>query len=158
MKEFFIGFILGIALTLATVWYFAIGRNQPDIRRAQEVAATTVQQAVGLVDAKLSAWHLTTPEIKAELAATGKVIRRSAREFGLAAASTATDAAITAKIKAKYLAERQLSAWNISVNTTDGHVTLAGSVPSHDLIAKAMALALETEGVRDVTSNLQVKR
>jgi osmotically-inducible protein OsmY len=158
MKEFFIGLFLGVILTLATVWYFAIGRKQPQIRHAQDVAAATVQHTVETVDAKLTAWHLTTPEIKAELASTGKVIRRSAREFGAAAANTATDATITAKIKAKFIAERSLSGWNIVVNTTDGHVTLAGTIPEHSLIAKAMAIALETDGVRDVTSNLQVRK
>jgi osmotically-inducible protein OsmY len=158
MKDFFIGLFLGIILTLATVWYFAIGRNQPKVHHAQDIAAATVQQTVGIVDAKLTAWHLTTPEVKAELAATGKVIRRSAREFGAAAAGTASDAAITAKIKAKFIAEHNLSVWNIAINTTEGHVTLAGTIPEHSAIAKAMALALETDGVRDVTSNLQVRK
>jgi osmotically-inducible protein OsmY len=158
MKDFFIGLLLGIILTLATVWYFAIGRKQPQIRHAQDVAAATVQQTVEAVDAKLTAWHLTTPEIKADLARTGKVVRRSACDFGTAAANTASDATITAKIKAKFVAERSLSAWNIVVNTTDGHVTLAGTIPEHSLIAKAMAIALETDGVRGVTSNLQVRK
>ena len=117
-----------------------------------------MQETVGIVDAKLTAWHLTTPEIKADIARTGKVVRRSAFEFGAAAAGTASDAAITAKIKAKFIAERSLSAWNIAINTTEGHVTLAGTIPEHGLIAKAMAIALETDGVRDVTSNLQVRK
>jgi hypothetical protein len=158
MKEFFIGLLLGVVLTLATVWYFAIGRNRADVRRAQDVTAVKLTQTAVAVDAKLTAWHLTTPEIKADLASTGKVIRRNACDFGAAAAHTASDATITTKIKAKLIAERSLSAWNIAVNTTDGRVTLAGTIPEHGLIAKAMALALETDGVRDVTSNLQVRK
>ncbi len=158
MKEFFIGLFLGIVLTLATVWYFAIGRKQPQIRHTQDVAAATVQHTVDVVDVKLTAWHLTTPEIKADLARTGQVVRRNACDFGAIAASTASDATITAKIKAKLIAERNLSAWNIGVNTTGGHVTLAGTITEHGLIAKAIALALETDGVRDVTSNLQVQK
>ena len=158
MKEFFIGLILGIVLTLATIWYFAIGRKQPQVRHAQDVAAATVQHTVDVVDAKLTAWHLTTPEIKADIARTGQVVRRNACDFGAAAAGTAGDAAITGKIKAKLIAERSLSAWNIGVNTTEGHVTLTGTIPEHALIAKAMAVALETDGVRDVTSNLQVRK
>jgi len=156
MKEFFIGLTLGIVLTLATVWYFAVGRNQPDVRRAQDKAASVVQQTAETIDAKLTAWHLTTPEIKAELARTGKIVRRSASEFGAAAADAAKDSTITAKIKAKYLADKHLSALSIAVNTTHGRVTLAGTVPSYELVARAVAVALETDGVRDVTSNLQV--
>ena len=158
MKEFFIGLFLWIVLTLATVWYFAVGRNQPQVRHAQDVAAAKVTETIEAVDAKLTAWHLTTPEIKADLARTGKVVRRSAQEWGAQAAHVASDAAITAKIKAKFAADKQLSALSIAVNTTDGHVTLAGAVASHDLIARAMAHALETDGVRDVTSNLLVRK
>lgn len=158
MKDFFIGLVLGVILTLATVWYFAVGRKQPQVRHAQDVAAATVQHTVEAVDAKLTAWHLTTPEIKADLARTGKVMRRSAQDWGAQAAHTAGDATITAKIKAKLAADKSLSVLSIAVNTTDGHVTLAGTVASHDLIAKVMAHALETDGVRDVTSNLQVQK
>ena len=158
MKEFIIGLLLGVVLTLFTVWYFAIGRNRPDVRHAQDVTAVKLTQTAVAVDAKLTAWHLTTPEIKAELASTGKIIRRNASDFGAVAANTASDATITAKIKAKFIAERSLSAWNIGVNTTGGHVALAGTIPEHSLIAKAVALALETDGVRDVTSNLQVRK
>ncbi|MBM3858744.1 MAG: BON domain-containing protein [Verrucomicrobia bacterium] len=158
MKEFFIGLLLGIVLTLATVWYFAVGRSQPGIRQAQNKAAAKVQQTVETVDAKLTAWHLTTPEIKTELARTGKVMRRSALDWGERAAHVASDAAVTARIKAKLAADGSLSALSISVNTTDGRVTLAGAVTDHAHISKAMSLALETEGVRDVTSTLQVRK
>ena len=67
------------------------------------------------------------------------------------------DATITAKIKTKYAIDRDLSAFGISVNTTDGRVTLAGHVTSHQQIGKAMLIALETDGVREVSSTLQVK-
>jgi hyperosmotically inducible protein len=72
-------------------------------------------------------------------------------------ASASSDTAITAKIKAKYAIERDLSVFGISVNTTDGRVTLAGNVTSHQQIGKAMLIALETDGVREVNSTLQVK-
>ena len=68
-----------------------------------------------------------------------------------------SDTAITAKIKAKYTMERDLSMFGISVNTTDGRVTLAGNVTSPQQIGKAMLIALETDGVREVNSTLQVK-
>jgi osmotically-inducible protein OsmY len=46
---------------------------------------------------------------------------------------------------------------SISVDTTDGLVTLSGTARSHDEVAKAVRLALETEGVRKVVSTLQVR-
>jgi osmotically-inducible protein OsmY len=45
----------------------------------------------------------------------------------------------------------------ISVGTTDGTVTLAGTAPSPDMIGNAMLSALETERVREVVSTLQVR-
>ncbi|MGQ9695827.1 MAG: BON domain-containing protein [Thermodesulfobacteriota bacterium] len=54
-------------------------------------------------------------------------------------------------------ADPDLSALSISVSTAAGRVTLSGTVGSPELIGKAVALALETEGVREVVSTLKVK-
>jgi hyperosmotically inducible protein len=143
MKDFFIGLIVGAFLTAGTGWYFVAVRNNPRVAHAW--------------DAVLRAWHLGSDDIQQELDRTGKVLRRQATEFGAAMASASSDTAITAKIKAKYAMDRDLSAFGISVNTTDGRVTLAGDVTSHQQIGKAMLIALETDGVREVNSTLQVK-
>lgn len=147
MRDFFIGLLVGIFLTGATGWYFAVARKHPKVKHTWDV-----------IDAKMTAWHLRGEDIKEELAATGKVLRRSVREAGTALADASADAAITAKVKAKLALDRDLSALAISVNTTDGRVTLAGNVASHDQIGKAMLCALETDGVREVVSTLTVKR
>jgi hyperosmotically inducible periplasmic protein len=146
MKDFLIGLIVGAFLTAGTGWYFVVARNNPRVAHAWDV-----------VEAKLTAWHLDSDEINAELSRTGRVLRRQATEFGTAMASASSDTAITAKIKAKYAIDRDLSVFGISVNTTDGRVTLAGNVTSHQQIGKAMLVALETDGVREVNSTLQVK-
>jgi len=69
---------------------------------------------------------------------------------------TPADARTTAAIKAKLVANRDLSALSISVNTTAGVVTLSGTVNSPEDIGKAMLVAMETEGVTQVVSTLQV--
>jgi hyperosmotically inducible protein len=150
MKEFFIGLIVGAVLSLATAWYFVYGRQQPGIRHAQDTTAAALQQAADSAEAKFKAWHLMPDDIKDELTRTGKVVRRSATDWG--------DARITAAIKAKFVTDSDLSAWGINVNTTAGLVTLSGTVPTYKHIARAMAHALDTPGVRDVKSTLQVKK
>jgi hypothetical protein len=147
MKSFFIGLIVGALLTAGTGWYFVVGRNDPRVAHAWD-----------MVDAELAVWHLHGDDIRDELNRTGKVLRRQAVEFGAAMASASSDAAITGKIKAKYAIDHDLSTFSISVNTTDGRVTLAGNVRSHQQIGKAMLIALETDGVREVNSTLQVKK
>ena len=55
------------------------------------------------------------------------------------------------------LRDPELSAWDVSVTTTDGHVILSGDVTSTEKIGRAILLSYETPGVRDVTSVLQVR-
>ncbi|HTS17442.1 MAG TPA: BON domain-containing protein [Verrucomicrobiae bacterium] len=147
MKDFFIGLIVGAFLTAGTGWYFVYARKNPRVSHTWDA-----------VNAKLTAWHLGSSDIQTELSRTGRVLRRQATDFGAAVASASSDTAITAKIKAKYALDRDLSVFGISVNTTDGRVTLAGDVTSHQQIGKAMMIALDTDGVREVNSTLQVKK
>ena len=157
MKEFFVGLIVGVVLTVITGWYFLTVRHLPVVRQAQDSTATTLRQTADTVEAKLVAWHLTNADIEQELKQTGKVVRRQMRELGATVADATADARITAQIKGKLALNRELSAKSIAVSTTDGRVTLSGTVANAKLIGKALALALETEGVREAAATLKVK-
>ncbi len=100
---------------------------------------------------------LDTDKIREELARSGKVIRKKAEQAGTRIADATSDTRITAEIKSKLALESDLSALKISVNTTDGIVTLSGSASSLEAIQKAMKLALSVDGVTQVVSSLQVK-
>ena len=107
--------------------------------------------------AKLAALDLSADKVKDELARTGKVVRRKAIDIGERAEDAAADARIVTAIKAKYVADSELSAWSISVSSNKGHVTLKGTVDAPDQVSRAVALALDADGVRDVTYDLTVK-
>ena len=92
-------------------------------------------------------FSLSPSDIKEELERTGKVVRKKAEGVGTVIADATADARITGTIKAKLVKNPNLSALRISVNTTDGVVTLSGSVSSPDEISQALKLALDTEGV-----------
>ena len=156
MKDFLVGFLFGVVLTVATGGYF-VARNSQPVKHAQDVTASAIQHAADAIEAKLAAGHLTGDDIEKELTRTGKVVRHQMSDFGAAVADAAGDARITGRIKAKYALDREIYALGISVTTTDGRVTLSGNVASAKLIGKAMMLALETEGVREVSSTLKVK-
>ena len=158
MKTFFVGLVVGAVLTAFTGWYFLFARKNQNVRRVQDATTSALQNAADLVQGKLVAWHLTAGDIQKELTKTGRVVRRQVGDFGSAMADAGSDAAITAKIKAKYALDKELSAWKISVSTSGGHVSLSGTMPSHELIGKAVMIALDTDGVRDVSSTLQVKK
>ena len=102
---------------------------------------------------KLVQWHLTSDDIKADLAKTGKVVRANAQVAG----EKIDDARIAAVIKAKYLLDRDISAFDISVDVTDGKVVLSGRGPSEAIIGRAIELALDTNGVSNVSSNLALR-
>ncbi len=67
------------------------------------------------------------------------------------------DARIIAVIKGKYLVDKDLSVFAITVDCVDGKVALSGTAASPELIARAIKLAQETGGVHAVSSRLTVK-
>jgi hyperosmotically inducible periplasmic protein len=153
----FLALIVGLAIGAAAVWFYTNYRNDPRLRSAGQKVETATKSALDSATNELQALHLRPEDIKDELGRTGQVVRRAATEAGRAIADATADARTTAAIKAKLLASRDLSALNISVNTTAGVVTLSGSVASPEHISKAILLAMETDGVREVVSTLQVK-
>lgn len=164
MKNMFIAFLLGIIVGAVGYWYVlqlpvqqAGQQAQQKASEAASAAADAAKQARQALAAKLDALQLRAKDITEDLKQKGEVVRRAAREAGDAAVDAATDTRITAEVKRKLLADPDLSALDVSVNTTNGRVTLSGTVSAADQIGKSMLLALETEGVREVVSTLQVK-
>jgi hyperosmotically inducible periplasmic protein len=69
------------------------------------------------------------------------------------------DSAITTKVKSSFLADPVVSATAISVDTTDGVVSLSGIAKSEQERQRAIQLAQSTQGVRVVDArNLVVRR
>lgn len=69
------------------------------------------------------------------------------------------DSVITTKIKSKLAADHVTSVGRIHVDTdADGVVWLSGTARSQDAIDRAVAVARDTEGVRDVRSKLKVRQ
>ena len=169
MKNFGIALLLGIIVGAVGFWYFGQERESAGaIRQAEQradEAAAQAKQALGeaasgvkiALAAKLEALQLRAQDVKEDLARSGRLVRRKAREVGEVVTDAGRDAAITAEIKGKLAADPTLSALAIDVDSSGGRVTLSGTAPSHEAIGRATLLALETDGVREVVSTLQVK-
>jgi osmotically-inducible protein OsmY len=149
--------ILLIAVAAGAYWYIGNERNKDELKRVEEQAARRADEMKDAVKDKLKDISLSPSDIKQELERTGKVVRKKAQAAGTAIADATADARITAAIKAKLVKDSNLSALRISVSTTDGVVTLSGSVDTPEEISEALKLALDTEGVREAISTLQVK-
>lgn len=68
------------------------------------------------------------------------------------------DAWITTKVKGGLATALGVESMDISVKTVDGHVSLAGELPSQMEVEKAVAAAKSVKGVKDVdTAALKTK-
>lgn len=152
-----LGLILGIVIGAAGFWYFSTADGKSRVQGTGEQLHNAAKSAGDAIHEKLKVLDLRPEDIKDDLARSGQVVRRQARDAGKAIADATADARTTAAIKAKFLSDRNLSALSISVNTTAGVVTLSGTAPTAEAISHAMLLAMETDGVREVISTLQVK-
>ncbi len=153
----FLALIVGILIGAGALWFYNTEQGRARVESTADQVSNAVKSASTAIQDKWRELNVRPEDIKEELARSGTVVRRKAGEASKALADATADARITAAIKTKLVASHDLPGLSISVNTTDGIVTLSGSVPSADAISKALVVALETDGVRQVISTLQVK-
>ena len=69
---------------------------------------------------------------------------------------SAQDAAVTSRVRTALLLSKQVSPFDIKVETSQGEVTLQGQVSSEEVKAMAGAIAQDTSGVKQVHNSLGV--
>ena len=67
-----------------------------------------------------------------------------------------SDAAVTTAVKSKFLADADVSGMKIDVDTTNGVVTLRGTVATPAEKRRAVQIAKETNGVKSVNDQLKL--
>jgi len=68
------------------------------------------------------------------------------------------DGVITAKVKAKLIDDPVTKAHQINVDTFKGNVQLSGFVESDQARARALQLARDVEGVKNVKDGMQIRK
>ncbi len=71
-------------------------------------------------------------------------------------AEAISDSAITAEVKTKLLAAKDVPGSKIEVDTTNGTVTLKGAVPTRAARAKAVRITRKSKGVKHVVNQLTI--
>jgi osmotically-inducible protein OsmY len=164
--KFINGLLVGIIIGVAGYWFVQEkARQHPEAEQrfkdsADQAGVAAKEAAHHLSDAlkaKFETLDLSDQQIKDEMAQNGKIVRRKAHELGTRVEDAAGDARIETAIKAKYAADPDLSVWSIAVSCHQGHVALSGTVPTPEGVGQAITLALEPDGVEDVTSTLEIK-
>ena len=69
---------------------------------------------------------------------------------------SAQDTATTSRVRTALLLSKNVSPYEVRVETTQGEVTLSGQVPSEQVKAVAGAIVQDTSGVKEVHNNLTV--
>ncbi len=170
MKKFLFFFLIGAAA--GAYGYYYVQQKNLEAAKTAESATTekSTKPTPSLTDRvrdeaksvkdsvanKLTEWHLTPDAIGEELERTGQVVRNKAQSTGDSIANASSSARIVTVIKTKYTLDKELSARAIAIDCDNGQITLNGTVASNALIAKAVGIALETDGVTRVKSLLKV--
>ena len=149
------GVLLGVVVGVWGHWYLTAGQSENDLSALKDKVVTGAGKVKEAIQEKVG--DIKAEDIKEELARTSIVVREKARQAGAVIMDATANARTTLAIKTKLLAEPGVSALSINVDTTDGLVTLSGTVSGYEEVAKAVRIALETEGVHKVVSTLQVK-
>jgi hyperosmotically inducible protein len=89
---------------------------------------------------------------------TGVAVGAGTKEAAQQVGGAATDASITAAIKMKMADDPVVSAMKIDIDTTDGNVTLSGTVQDAAEGDQAVHLAKSVDGVKSVESKLVVRQ
>ena len=127
------------------------------IKEGAEQAGDAIQRGADKVGAEVGpAARQAGEAIQEGAEQAGAALERGAARVEAEVGPVARDASITAKVKAKLIADPEVNALHIDVDTLDGRVTLSGKVASEDLKAEAEKLASRTEGVKEVVNMLQV--
>lgn len=86
-----------------------------------------------------------------------KSVKNDIRRTPQSSGAYLDDSTITVKVKSAFVADKDVSALDIKVETTNGVVQLSGFANSRQVIARADELARNIQGVKLVENDIQLK-
>ena len=139
-----------LVIVVVAVGMFFLGWNMND--GEDEIAET--REAASEAGAAVGTAGQTAAERGRQ---AGAEIGERAGQAAAGAQRALTDGSMTAKIKAKMGLDDTVKALNLDVDTVNGVVTVKGVVHSAAEKQRALQLARETEGVRQVVDQVTVR-
>lgn len=118
-------------------------------------ATTTPVASEAAVGARISEWRLKGDDIKNEFDASGRVVRSKAPSTG--EPTGPMDSVLVSSVKGKLRSDSELAAQKIDAEADDGIVTLKGTAASLDKVGRAIAISLDTAGVKQVVSTIKLE-
>ena len=103
----------------------------------------------------MTEWRLSATELKSELD-RGTPIERTKESTAGAPTGSTDDTVLETMVKGKLQADSKVAKAMIEVDAQNGQVKLTGTASQADDVGRAIALALDTQGVNKVTSEIKV--
>jgi osmotically-inducible protein OsmY len=135
-------------------------RAAGDLRAAGNSAASAIGSAATNVSttARMAEWKLNPSDIQADLDNNKEIVRSKNPEAG-APTGTADKSVVESMVNSRLNADTDIAALKLHVSADKhGEVTLKGKAHSADEVGRAIALALDTEGVTKVTSKVKLDK
>lgn len=135
-------------------------RAAGDLRTAGNSAASAIGSAAANVSttARMAEWKLNPSDIQADLDNNKEIVRSKNPEAG-APTGTADKSVVESMVNSRLGADSDLAGLKLHVSADKhGEVTLKGKAHSADEVGRAIALALDTEGVTKVTSKIKLDK
>lgn len=143
--------LIGVVVIVAVVGAFLLGYDINDLRGIDTGSA---RDTIGTTGGEVRSGAREAAQDARE---AGAEIRERTGNAADATRRAVTDGALTSKIKAKMALDDTVRALQIDVDTSNGVVTLTGTIRSEAERQRALALARETDGVSQVVDRLAIK-
>lgn len=135
-------------------------RMTNDLQSAANSASRAIGSAATNVatSARVAQWKLSANDIQADLDNHREIVRTKDENVG-AATATNDKSVIESMVKGRLEADSDIAALKISVDADKhGEVTLKGKARTAEEVGRAIALALDTDGVVKVTSKIKLDK
>ena len=139
----------------------AADRASASVKRSADSASNAIGAAAGNARTQLhiAEWKLSNSDLQADLQNDRPIVRTKDSSKAGAPTGTMDKSVVESSVKAKLKADTDLAALSFDVNAQkDGEVELEGKAHSAEQVGKAIALALDTDGVNKVTSKFKLDR
>jgi hypothetical protein len=107
------------------------------------------------ISSRMTEWRLSDAEIQSDLDRGVTIVRTKDSAVG-APSGTTDDEVIKTMVKGKLQADSETSKAMFEVEAKNGEVMLKGTADSAAMIARGIALALDTQGVTKVSSDVKL--
>jgi osmotically-inducible protein OsmY len=138
----------------------ASDRMANDLHSAANSASNAIGSAATNVatSARMAQWKLTSSDLQADLDNNREIVRTKDNAAG-APTGTADKSVIESMVKARLEADSDIAPLKLDVDADKhGAVKLSGKAHSAEEVGRAIALALDTEGVLKVTSKVKLDK